>query len=299
MKGLADVPQQPTARSRPEAPARIDGVQVTWEEIVPLMAEASGGLILREIALDRAVRAACDTRGITVDEAAIDAERTRLMESIERDAAAGAADSAVLLDSVRRNRGLGEARFARLLERNARMRALVAREIGVNDAEVRQAIQVRFGERYRIRVIVTTDEREAMQLKEELAKASSLDVAFARAAALKSTDPSAVRGGLLEPISPADQSYPETIRFLLPTLQAGQMSPVVAVDRGFAIALLDSVIAGVEPPPDASEAARAEIRVRKERIAMEDLARRLLAKMEVVPVDADVAWSWRMLNPSP
>lgn len=276
--------------------ARIDHLPVPWSTLQPLLAESTGGTILREVALDQALQTECTFRNIKVSDADVDLERDLLLASIERDAAAGPADSGVLLESVRRSRGLGELRFRQLLERNARLRALVRSNVVTTDDEIEQALLIRYGDRYRIRVIIIAAQHEANDLRNELSKQPALDVAFARAAAIKSTDPSAVRGGLLEPISPADQLYPASIRNLLPLLEATSISPIVAVDKGFAMCILDSHIPAAERPQGAAESAAKEIRVRRERIAMEELARRLLARVKVTPIDAALDWSWRNLQ---
>ena len=299
LKGLPPKVEQPVVQSEAQRPAaRVDGAAVMWEELQPLLTEASGALIVREVALDRGVRAECERRGIVVTPEQVEDERTRLAESIQRDAATEPADSGVLLETIRRTRGLGEHRFTALLERNARLRALVRKSVEVADWEIEQALQIRYGERCRIRVIVTAAEQEAIRLKGEIEKSPAPDVAFARSASLKSTDASAVRGGLLEPISPVDQTYPQSLRSLLPSLEEGKVSAVVAVDTGFAIALLDARIPSTAPPRGADVATREEVRIRKERIAMEDEARRILARMEIVAIDADLAWSLRAAAPS-
>lgn len=287
---------EPT-NNQPGVVARIDSQPVTWSELDPLLAEASGGLILREFALDRALKAECEFKGIKVTDAEVAQERELLLSSIERDAAATPTDSGVLLESVRRSRGLGELRFNQLLARNARLRALVRSTVSVSEDDVEQALLIRYGERFRIRVIVTATQRDAIELRDELSKSPALNIAFSRAAAIKSIDASSVRGGLLEPISPADQLYPESIRKLFPALKSDAISPVVSVDKGFAMCILDSTVAATERPADAAQSASKEIRVRRERLAMEETARRLLARVEVAPLDPSLDWSWRALAP--
>lgn len=280
----------------PAAAARIDNQPISWASLQPLLAEAAGGTILREVALDQALKDECAFKGVKVSDADIDLERDLLLSSIERDAAAGAADSGVLLESVRRSRGLGPLRFKDLLERNARLRAIVRSTVTISDDDVEQALLIRYGERYRIRVIITVAQRDAIDLRTELSKQPALDVAFARVAAIKSIDPSSVRGGLLEPISPADQLYPESIRKLLPTLEPDAISPIVGVDKGFAMCILDSRIPATDRPAGAAESASKEIRIRRERLAMEEAARRLLARVKVAPMDSSLDWSWQGLS---
>jgi hypothetical protein len=252
--------------------------------------------VLRDLALDHALALECTAKNVHVSAPDVDAEQALLIQTIERDAKAEQADAGSLVNSIRRSRGLGEVRFRALLERNARLRALVRSSIEVTEIEVEQASLIRYGPRYRIRVIVTTSQREVADLRAELAKSDALDVAFARAATLKSIDPSSVRGGLSEPISPVDQQYPEAIRKTLPVLKAGVISPVIGLDTGFAICLLDSVVPELPRPAGNAESVRSEIERRKERVAMEELARRLLAKVSVAPLDSELNWSWQSIS---
>lgn len=295
---------------RPAGPiaATVNGEPITWQELAPALSELAGAAVLRDVVLDRAVRAACRDRGLRLDEPLIQAEERQLLDSIGRDTAIGAetpgsrgADSGVLLESIRRSRGLGEVRYRALLERNAMLRALVRDSVQVTGSEVEQAMLIRYGERFRVRVIVAATEREAVQARRELERIAgeggALDVAFARAAALESIDGSAARGGLLEPISPADPAYPASLRDLLPHLQPNMISPVVPVERGFAFVLLDSKVPATIPPENAAELVRADVRLRKERLAMEAEARRLLSQMRVEPMDASLEWSWRTFPP--
>jgi hypothetical protein len=282
------------SQPKPGGPAAtIEGRPVADEELKPLLEEAAGALVLREIALDRAVAEACEARGISIKDTDIDAERAKLLDVIERDAKAEPTDAGVLMEKLRRSRGLGEARFSRLLRRNAGLRKLIESRVEVSAAEVEQALRIQYGQKFRVRVIVAVSEREAARLKQELEREPvPLDVAFARRAFIESVDSSSSRGGLLAPISPADQAYPDSIRSLLPTLEPGKLSPVIAVDQGFAILLLDSRVDGVAPPEGAEKEAERQIRLRKQRVAMEDAARRFLAGQKIVPLTPGLTWSW-------
>lgn len=288
--------ESPIPPSADSVAARVDNEPVPWSALRPQLEEAAGGTVLRDLALDLAIGAECEARKIKVARAEVDAEQSLLMQTVERDTAAQPAEALSMLDSIRRGRGLGEVRFRALLERNARLRALVRDSINVTDSEVEQASLIRYGPRYRIRVIVVATQHVAADLRAELVKASALDVAFARAALLKSTDPSAVRGGLTDPISPVDQVYPEAIRKALATLEPNTITPVIGIDSGFAICMLDSRVPESERPQGSNDAIRDEIKRRKERLAMEDLARRLLARVNVAPLDSELAWSWETIT---
>lgn len=275
--------------------AIVNGQYILWEDLRPALTEAAGGLVLQEQVLDLMLAAEARRRGIVIGPAEVSREREFLMAAIVRESRATPGDAERLLASVQRTRGLGEARFARLLERNAHLRALVADEVEVLQAEVDREYLIRHGPRFRVRVIMTATQREAAEIRSALAHGDGgLTIRFAEAAARASIDPSAERGGIVDPISPSDPSYPASIRQAVETLQPGTMSDVLAVDRGFAILLLEERIAGdgVELP-DVQDALREELQRRAERLAMDDLARRLLREADVSVTDRALDWSWR------
>src|SRR5262249_2932600 len=136
-------PEQPAARDQPVArdqPAAIvNGQPVSWDELRPVLDEAAGGQALQEAALDRLLPQELKSRGLSITEQDVAAERRLLLESIVRDAKASPDDAERLMETVRRTRGLGELRFRRLLERNAQMRKIVAPTVAITEAEVGQA----------------------------------------------------------------------------------------------------------------------------------------------------------------
>lgn len=259
-----------------------------------MMTEASGGVVLQEAALDRILDREMLARKQAVSSDDIDAERKLLIDVIVREAKASPNDAERLLDRVRRTRGLGEVRFQHLLERNAQMRKMIAGQVSVSEAEVAQAFQMLHGEKYRIRVLVVQSQSEANRIRSEFGQgAPDLSSRFGAVAAKVSIDPSAARGGLMsDAISPVDPAYPASVRDAIRTLEVGQLSPVLAVDRGFAIVLLEEKV-----PADgatlaaAGPAIREEVVARRERLAMDDLARRLLQEAHLSALDRELDWS--------
>lgn len=296
---------RPDASSRPgpqpSAPAAIvNGQPIPWEELLGPLAEAAGGQVLQETILDRLLEEQARSRGITVSPDDIAAERALLTAAVSRDAQANPDNAERLLESVRRSRGLGEVRFAKLLHRNALMRRLVAPTIGIADEEVAQAFQMLHGPKYRARVITAPTRQQAAALRERaVAEPAAIRSNFIALAAAESTDPSSPRGGQIDPISPADPQYPATVRDAVLRLQPGEVSPVLAVDQGFAILLLEEAIPADNTTLEAvSDQIRAEVRIRRERLAMEELARRLLKSAQISIPDRSLDWSWRSV-PAP
>ena len=290
-------PQQPAMPERGqirEQPAALaNGLSLSWDELRPMLAEAAGGQVVQEALLDRLLVTECKGKGISIGQGDVDAERKLLTEAIVRDAKATPNDAERLLESVRRSRGLGEVRFARLLERNARMRKLVAPTVEVSDADVAQAFEILHGVKYRVRVILTSEQSGVADALEKIAGSTgSLSVPFAERAMSISIDPSAERGGLLDPFSDADPAYPSSVREAVRGLQVGQVSPVLAVDRGYAIVLLEGRIPadGVRIE-DALGTIAAEVRTRRERAAMDALGLRLIRGSGLRVLDRSLDWS--------
>lgn len=281
--------------NRSEIFATVAGSNITWEQIRPLLAEAAGGIVLEEIALEVMLISEMRGRGLTLTDAAIEREELLLRETLAIDDAARNADEAQrLLDGVRSRRGLGPERYAALLRRSAMLRALVQERVVIDQASLQRAYRIRYEPANRVRIITTDSVDQAQRALARIRGGES----FSRVAAEVSTDPSAVRGGVVEPISTADPTYPDAIRSALSRMTVGDISDPIALDVDgrlqFAVVVLDET---VPPQREASfEQVRAElerlVRLREERLLMDALSRQLLAQARVAPVDRAAAWSW-------
>lgn len=281
--------------------AMAAGRAVTLEEIAPFALEAGGGVALEEIALDRVLTREAERAGVVVTESDMVRERILLLESFDTSGAARDENEAVrLLERVRRSRGLGPTRFKALLWRTATLRKLVQPQVDVGESAIRRAHELAHGEKWRARLITVPTVPDAADAIARLPSPVSPG-AFGAVAAEVSTDVSAARGGVIEPISPADASYPQAIRSALANLTPGGLSPPVALDTGFAVLLLEEVVPadGVTLEQGHAEAER-RARLEQERLLMDRLAARLLAGAAVTPLDAGLrgAWDGRRARPS-
>lgn len=284
--------QEPVATRRVEdRPAvLIDGAALAWDDIRPALAEAAGATVISELVLDRALARECAANGIRVSEADLERERGLLDQGLEAEARGGSSGEGAL-SRVLARRGLGPARFAALLRRNAMMRALVAPQVVLSPSAVEQAYRLRFGEQRRVRLIITRTLAEA----EAAAARVRAGESFAAVAAEASTDPSADRGGWIDPVSAEDESYPLALRrAAMETPEAGLSAPFL-LEGGAGLLRTEAVIPAREPA-GGFESVRAElerdVRTRQERLLMNSLARRLLAAAQVNVLDPALAWSW-------
>lgn len=276
--------------------ATVAGSSVDWERVKPLLAEAAGGIVLEEVALEMMLEGEMRRRGLRLTPAMVEREQLLLRESLEADDASGNADEAQrLLDQIRRQRGLGPERYEGLLRRTAMLRALVQDRVQVDPVSVERAYRIRYEPRMRVRIITADTVEQAERARQRVLAGE----AFSRVAAEVSTDVSSVRGGVIEPISPSDPTYPDALRSAIARMSVGEVSrPIVMEVDGpaqVAVVVLDEVVRPERTP--SLESVRAElerlVRLREERLLMDALSRRLLGEARVTPMDDAAMWSWR------
>lgn len=296
----------PTAPPRsvdaPRAPAEapvlyINGEPVRGEALSPALYEAAGGAVLADAVLDRMLVERLADRGMTVTPADLDAERQRLLLTLDPN---DENQAVRLLRELREARGLGDTRFEGLLRRNASLRKLVQDDVEITPVTIGQQYELRYGPRYQPRIITA----EALRDFDAVQRRLDAGEAFSDVAAELSTDLSAAQGGLLSPISLVDPSYPQTLRNLLPKLEPGQVSEPIAIDGSFALVKLERK---VEAQPvemdDVREELEQEVRFRVEGALMNQLGRSLIRDAKVTVLDPALGDSWRRhkaaLSPSP
>lgn len=273
--------------------AIIDGEPVAWGELRPLMAEAVGSVILEELALTSALKQELVRRGISITREDVARERKALLDQMDSSGLSNPQAQATALNRVLASRGLGDRRLEGLLARNAMLRAIASPTVSVSQAEIAEAFIVVHGEKRRIRLIVSRDEQALQDAMVRVAGEFDVEQAFAREATRLSTDPSAERGGLIEAFSLEDSRYPDSIRSATARLEVGEVSPVISLSPSFGlIYLVERVPPRQISMQEASAEMEALVRRRKERIAMEELASSLLARVRVEPVDPQLRWSW-------
>ena len=293
--GPAPSPETPSTRPASERDRRpvayVQGRAVAWSDLRRPLVEIAGGEALSEIVLDQRLDQRLESRDLRVTAADRRAERERLLARIGRDAK----QAARLLRGVRNRRGLGKQRFDALLWRNAALRKLVAGEVEVTDAAIRQAYAIRYGKRYLARLITVSSLAKAHELRERIASGTD----FATVAAEQSLAPSARRGGLLKPISPADPDYPASVRKAITKLAPGDVSSPIALADRFALIKLEKTLAArdVELAEKRERIARA-VRERRERRAMERLARSLVKDADVVILHPPLERAWQRYRAS-
>lgn len=287
-------PARSTARPRPlasdsRALALVNGRPVSLGQLAPTLLEVAGRSALDELVLDAALHDEAARQGVSVNADDIERERSLFLESLsDAGVTARDGDARSLLLAVRRRRGLGPERFAAMLQRSALLRKLVKPSITVTDEMVKLVFKIDHGQRRDGRLITTATLADAQRALDAI----NAGMPFIEAAARFSTDASAARGGVIEPISPADPDYPASIRRTLASLAPGQVSSPVAIDSGFAILRLERVIPGDGASlEDLRTVLRRSARLRQERLKMSELASRLVRRAAVTILDPSLRFS--------
>lgn len=279
--------------------ALIDGTLVTRDDLWPLLAERAGAAGLEAIALDRAIDREARRAGVNLSEDDLLAEREIVERALIGTGLTDRQQRGRVVAEARARRGWGPAWFDSLLRRNALARKLTAGTIAQPaDAEVARLHEVLHGQRREVRVIVMASERDVARHRAEVAAALAQSRATGEArfmilASRDSSDVSNSRGGLLDPVGRYDASYPDAFREAVFNADVGSLTPVVALDEGFAVAM---VVGELASDGVTLEAARADLvsrlRLDAEQRAMAGLFERLRASMRVEPLEDALEWSW-------
>jgi len=271
--------------------AMVNGQPVAPEELWPAMAEAVGGEALQDLVLDRQVRAELVRRGVVVDDGAIRRERELLMAALADDRE----EAGRLLERLRTTQRLGPTRFDESLRRSAALRALVAIDVQITESAVRLAHQLATAPRRQVRIAVLPSLSTVDDAMSRLRRGEP----FAEVATELSGDASAARGGLLEPISAVDSSWPDSLRSAIFALAPGEVSSPVLLDQGYAIATLVRELPATDRPLESMrDELERTVRLAQERVLMDQLARRLLREAQVTVFDDPLEQGWRRVRSS-
>jgi len=269
--------EAPPRSASPNLVAIVDGRAVGFAELREALVEAAGDAVLREKVVDLRLAARLKREGLSVDAAAVARERTLLLETLDADPARGEE----LLRGIRQRERLGDARFGALLARNAGLRALVAPSVRIDDEGLANAFDMLHGPKRTARIAVLATLADAEAFVRDLAGRSFIDLAVER-----SLDESAARGGLLAPVARRDPSYPEALRAAMYATAVGATSaPVLDGARLYLVSVVSETPADGTTPDAARARCERVLRLSRERLLMDALARELGAAEGVTVFD--------------
>lgn len=279
--------------------ALVDGQLVTRDDLWPLLAERGGAAALEAVALDRAIAREAQRRGVSITDADIATERGIVERALEGVGLSDRQQRGRVVAEARARRGWGPAWFDALLRRNALARKMVSGGLAEpTEARIARLYESLHGPRRTVRVLVMASERTLSQHRAAIAAqlARSEEAGLARFMALaveESSDVSAARGGLLDPVTRVDPTYPDAFRAAVFEAEVGGLTPVVALDEGFALALVVAETPGDEVSlEEARPALLSRLRLESEQEAMAELFERLRSAMRIEPLDDALEWSW-------
>lgn len=265
--------------------AYLDGQPISGSALLVPLLESSGGQILSELVVGKALARRLAEAGITLTPAMIENEKTILLKSLDPDA-----DQAQrLVNELRKQRGLGSVRWEQFLARQAGLRALVKDQATVSDAALKQEFALVYGSRFEARLIVVPTLVKASELaKRARAGESFIDLAIAH-----SSDESRAQGGMLPSVSLVDATFPAAVRSALAALSPGDVSDPVSLEQGFALLKLERKIDAQQVQFDDVKAGLSErVRLNAERLLMLRLARTMLKEAQIVVMDESLRRSW-------
>jgi len=271
--------------------AMVNGQMVGWGDLRPSLTESAGGQALHDAIIDQCLARDLEKLGVTITDQDARDEQQRLLDSLD---ATDANRALRLLDEVRRREGMGRQRFQALLTRNAGLRRLVREQVNVTEEAVRRMHDIQHGAHRQARVITVPNVAEAQQALTRIRNGES----FAAVAAAMSTDSSATTGGLLDPISMEDPTWPLVLRTTLFRLSPGAMSDPVMLEEGYAIILLVQETAADDVTIDEARPALEKlVRLQQERVLMNRLARSYIEGSTITVFDAALKDAWERWRP--
>lgn len=238
------------------------------------LVELGGQTALRETILDTRLARRLADAGITIDQAAVEREQSLLLETLSDDPAR----AIELLGEVRARQGLGPVRFAALLRRNAGLRALVARDVKIDEDGIASMHDMLHGAKRVARLAVLSSLGDAQRFIADAALEGGGAARFADLAVERSLDESAARGGLLPPIARRDPSYPQVLRAALFNAEIGRATaPVLDGGRFYVLLAVKEIPADGVTAAEARPRSERMLRLSRERLLMDALARELSA----------------------
>lgn len=246
------------------------------------LVEIAGQTVLREAIVDARLARQLDTAGIAVDAARVEREERLLLETISDDPAR----AVELLGEIRVRQGLGPVRFAALLKRNAGLRALVERNVSIDEEGLANMHDMLHGPKRVARIAVLASLGDAQQFAADARADAGGAGRFAELAVARSLDESAARGGLLAPVARRDPSYPEGLRAAIFSTEVGAISPpILDGARFYVVMVTEAKPADTTTLADARARCERMLRLSRERLLMDALARELASPEGVTIFD--------------
>ena len=276
---VAQPPQMETriiATSPSPVVAITSGYPVRQEEMWSQLLEASGSEIFQDISLSYAIEDALTRAGMDqISQVDVEYEKKLLNRTLSN-------NNMRYFENILADRGLGKNRLDALCKRTAGLRKLVQPNVVVTDASIDRMFALIHGPKYPTKIIVTPTLEQASNAITRIKEGES----FSEVAATMSIDQSAMRGGIVDPISPADPLWPTAIRELIQNNPIGECSsPILIKDRWIIITVVDQPTATTVKREEVRQEIHQLSKLTLERLEMDKLTLALKAKIGFTLID--------------
>ena len=269
--------------------ALIGKTPIRRDDLWASMSELSGDIVLEEFVLKHALTVEIQKKNIQITQVDLEREFALLKSVIT-------SSDNVALENIFESMGVGPIRKSKLLWRNAALRKLISNQEIVNEEEALNMFELMYGKTYPVSVIVTTQRSVASDCYELLEDGEL----FHTVALEYSIDSSALRGGVVDPISPLDPAWPLVIREQLSSLELGQVStPIFIGNKWILIKLIGRPIISNVNFEDVRTNMLVLVKQTKERILMDALSTELKNNYTPVIFDNDFKNALRFNANSP
>jgi parvulin-like peptidyl-prolyl isomerase len=200
--------------------ARVNGQAIRRGDIASVLLRGRGKRLLEELIVLEAVRQEAAKKNIRETDVLIATEMNRILE----DMAPGKPrrEQLALLDYMLDSRGLTQPEFDLIVESQALLRELVNPYVEITEQMLREEYERQHGRRVEVRQLVVSNIRKIEQVQKRLASGEDFAEIIQETS---EEEQSLLRGGLLGPISWADEDVPEPVRAAALGLQtAGRFS---------------------------------------------------------------------------
>ncbi len=270
----------------------VNGRPITREQVVDTLMEAHGLSITQQLIVLELAKQETKRRGLEVTPADTDTEFQRSLDQMLPATNSGDAvskeDKLQALKLVLEQKNISMTEFMIGMERNAHLRKAVRQGLRINETTLREEFARTHGEKVVVRHIQTSLS-DAAKLNQALDLLSQGED-FAEVARQLSQNPeTAARGGEMAPFTFGDEQIPPALREAAFSLQPGEVSAPIRVERRFHILKLERRI----PPQNARfEDVRDEVEGRLlERVVprqMGQLAQELFRKAKIRILDPKI-----------
>jgi parvulin-like peptidyl-prolyl isomerase len=201
-----------------------------------------------------------------------------------------------LLNEFLTSKNVPREQYMLSVERNAYLRKVVEKELVVPVEEVQRGFELYYGPRAQVRHIQVANAGEAAKVRKAMAEGMSFEDA-AKNFSLNST--TGKNGGLLEPMAKGDPDLPSLLVETAFSLEPGQVSPVVLIDRWYHLLKLERFFPATEVDfVDVEHHVRERVRDRMIMDRRNALARDLLDQANIWFSDGELEKVFREKHPA-